>query len=275
MAWVLFLTTALAVSAPRPAASSNSELRPAARLVFPYFDIRPGTTTILLLTNVSDQPLGARLTFYDATCDRRGRSLALTPKDMAVIDLAKLFGGDDIGRFAQGFVDVEAGRNSLIGAAQIVNVAEDWSVVYHPAASQRLDGPDSTFERFPAHVALPSFFAPGVGERRLDGFLVLVAPNPTEPGDPLPEEAIRASIDVFSPAGPSVSLSASGHQVILPLASFSGWLPDSAPGWLEIRNQARDDQGEPVGLVGLFIQTLVAPGGGGGMAGAIRLWGWR
>lgn len=263
----------LLLATPARSGWANSELRPAARLVFPYYDVRPGATTTLLLTNVGSEPTTATLTFYDRTCDRADHTVLLSPNDVAAVDLSLLFSNTGTTLFTQGFVDVEAGANTLVGAATILNVAEDWAVSYHPAAAQRLSG-GSPFELFPSRLALPGFFASAGGSRLLDGFLVLVAPNPDIPGGPIQDAAVRGQFEVFSPRGPSVSLEATGHQLILPLSFLTSTLPQAAAvAWLTVVNAAIDDQGRPLGLVGLFIEKVVDPAGGGGMAGAVRLWG--
>ena len=260
------------VVAPASPGWANSELRPAARLVFPYYDIRPGTNTILLVTNVSHVPTTAQLTFYDVSCLKTGFNVLLSGKDIAALDLSRLLGDRAPEAFKQGFVDLVAGQNSLVGAATIWNLLEDWAIGYHPAAAQRLSGP-VPFETFPTRLALPGFFTGVEGARRLDGLLILLAPNPTLPGGPIGDEAVQAEFDVFAPPGGSRSLAATGHQLLLPLSFFAPRAPGSRVAWLTVRNAALDDQRQRLGLVGLFIQTLVDPGGGGGMAGAIRLWG--
>ncbi len=249
------------------------ELQPAARLVFPYYDVRPGTMTVLLVTNVSEAPVSARLTFYDRTCMTTGHTISLTPKDIAALDLSRLFGGGSTDAFTQGFVDVVAEQNSLVGVATILNLVEDWAVSYHAAPSKRLPGA-VPFEPFPSRLALPGFFAQADGPRHLDGLLILVAPNATRPGGPIASDAVRASFDVVGASGHGISLGAGGHQLILPLTFLTDSLPpDEAFAWLTVTNAARDEAGKPLGLVGLFIETLVDPAGGGGMAGAVRLWG--
>ncbi len=250
---------------------ADSELRPAARLIFPYYDVRPGTQTILFLTNVGAGPVTAQLTFYDQTCLRRGATTSLSATDITALELSKFLGNAPAPTFRQGFVDVVAGPNTLIGSATIVNLLEDWSISYHPAAAMRVPGP-APFEPFPAQLALPVFVASAGGPRRLDGFLVLVAPNPKVAGGMIPDEAVRAAFDVFRRPGGALSLSATGHQLILPLSFFAPGAVGSDVGWLTAVNGALDEEGNPLGMVGLFIQTLVDPAGGGGMAGAVRLW---
>lgn len=263
----------LLLATPARSVWAQSELRPGARLIFPYYDVRPGATTTLLLTNVGSGPTTATLTFYDRTCDRADHTVFLTKEDMAAVDLSLLFSNTGTTLFTQGFVDVVASENTLIGAATILNVTEDWAVSYHPAAAQRLSG-GSPFELFPSRLALPGFFASASGPRLLDGFLVLVAPNPDISGGPIPDAAVQAQFEAFSPPAGSISLGATGHQLILPLSFFTASLPQTtAVAWLTVVNAAIDEQGRPRGLVGLFIEKVVDPAGGGGMAGAVRLWG--
>lgn len=85
---------------------------------------------------------------------------------------------------------------------------------------------------------------------------------------------MRVSLDVVSDAGLAISLGATGHQLILPLQFLTESLPpDDAFAWITVTNAPFDEQGRPLGLVELFVETLVDPAGGGGMAGALRLWG--
>jgi len=268
-----FLSLALVALGLGPVCATwaGSELRPAARLVFPYYDVRPGAETTLFLNNVGAGPVTVQLTFYDQTCLRRFATTSLSTKDIAALNVRKFVGDDTMATFRQGFVDVVAGPNTLVGAATIVNLVEDWAISYHPAAAQRLSG-QTPFEAFPAQLALPAFFASAGGPRRLDGFLVLVAPNPTVAGGIVADEAVHAALDVIRPPGGSLSLSATGHQVILPLSFFAPGASGRDVGWLTVANGALDEEGKPLGMVGLFIQTLVDPAGGGGMAGAVRLW---
>ena len=269
------LSLALAALGPGPAwtAWADSELRPAARLIFPYYDVRPGTLTTLFLTNVGTSPVTVQITFYDQSCLRMGATTFLSAKDTAALSVLQFVGDGTTATFRQGFVDVVAGPNSLVGAATIVNVVEDWAVSYHAASAKRVSGP-SPFEPFPARLALPGFFASAEGPRRLDGFLVLVAPNPTVAGGIVADEAVRAAFDVILPPSGSRSLTAAGHQLILPLSFFAPGASGSGAGWLTVSNAALDEEGKPLGMVGLFIQTLVDPAGGG-MAGAVRLWDLR
>jgi hypothetical protein len=250
---------------------AGEELRPAARLIFPYYDLRPGTHTTLLLTNVGNQPVSVQLTFYDRTCLRMGTGIVLSAKDTAALDL-RLFVGDGTAEtFKQGFVDAAAGPDTLVGEATIVNLVEDWAISYHAAPAKRVSG-TTQFEAFPTRLALPGFFTSAGGPRHLDGFLVLVAPNPTVAGGIVPDQAVQASFDVVAPPNGSRSLSASGHQLILPLSFLAPTASGSGVGWLTVVNAAIDDLGNRLGMVGLFVQTLVDPAGGGGMAGAVRLW---
>lgn len=270
-----FLSLALVALGLGPVCTTwaGSELRPAARLVFPYYDMRPGTHTILFLTNVGTGPVTVQLTFYDWSCLSRRVNVSLSAKDIAALDLLNLLGDGPTATFKQGFVDVVTEPNTLVGAATIVNLVEDWTVSYHPAAAQRLSG-QPPFETFPSRLALPVFFASVGGPRPSDGFLVLVAPNPTVAGGSVADEAVHAAFDVIRPSGGSLSLSAAGHQLILPLSVFAPGASGFDVGWLTVTNAALDEEGKPLGMVGLFIQTLVDPAGGGGMAGAVRLWGF-
>ena len=274
--WQLIVLVLVGVAmGPDVTAGAGTELVPAARLLFPYYDVRPGIATILLLTNVSETPVTARLTFYDQTCLTTGSTVSLTPKGIATLDLTRLFGDGATEAFTQGFVDVEAAQNSLVGVASILNLMEDWAVSYHAASSRRLHGA-VPFEPFSSRLALSGFFAQVGGPRRLDGLLILVAPHPTVSGGSVAPDAVQASFDVVSAFGRGISLGASGHQLILPLQFLTGRLPpDDDFAWVTITNAALDEADKPLGLVGLFIETLVDPAGGGGMAGALRLWSLR
>ncbi len=268
-------------------AGTNSELVPGSRLVFPYYDLRPGFVTFLLFSNVGLDPTSVHLEFYDVTCVRRDSSLSLTPADIDLLDLSSVLGSDPSGAFRQGFVDAVAGGDVLMGTALIVNTVEDWAILYHGAASRRKSGGATPFEPYPFRLFLPAFLTPGslgkVGST--DGLLVLAAPHPTQPGGELPEEPIRAAFQVFikkgaptsgigsqsvAKDGNPISGGAAGHQVIIPIGQLTGSLPPPSFGWLSVTNTAVDAAGTPFGLVGLYIQTVVRPEGGDGMA--TRLW---
>ena len=271
------------------AAGANSELVPGSRIVFPYYDLRPGFATFLIFTNVSlAAPASVRLEFYDVTCIRRDSFISLSEGDTDLVDLADFPGNSPTGTFQQGFVDAVAGADVLVGTAVIVNMIDDWMIFYHGAAARRQPGGVTPFEPYPSRLFLPGFLAPGsLGQAGFaDGLLILAAPHPTQPGGELPAQPIQAGFDIFLKKGSTadgasfqgfardasaVSGGASGHQVILPIGQLTGSLPPPTLGWLSITNSVVDDSGIPFGLVGLYIQTVVRPEGG--MAMAIRLWG--
>lgn len=260
------------VATPQGTAATNSELVPGSRIVFPYYDLRPGLATFLLFTNVSVDPTSVQLEFYDVTCIRRDSSLSLTGADIDLLDLAGVLGSEASGTFRQGFVDAVAGSDVLMGTALIVNMVEDWAIVYHGATARRQPGRATPFEPYPSRLFLPGFLTPGSlgGAGFTDGVLVLAAPHPTQPGGELAEQPIRAAFQIFLKTGNPASSGASGHQVILPIGQITGSIPPSSLGWLSVTNSAVDDTGTPFGLVGLYIQTVVRPEGGIGVA--TRLW---
>ena len=269
-------------------AGTNSELVPGSRIVFPYYDLRPGLATFLLFTNVSLAPVSVRLEFYDVTCLRRDSSLSLSGVDIDLLDVSSVLRGDSSGTFRQGFVDAVAGDNVLMGTALIVNIMEDWAILYHGAAARRQPGGAMPFEPYPSRLFLPGFLTPGsLGEVGFtDGLLVLAAPHPTQPGGELPEQPIHAAFQTFlkkggttsevafqsvAKDGSPISGGVVGHQVIIPIGQITGSLPPPTLGWLSVTNNAVDESGKPFGLVGLYLQTVI--GGGNGIGVATRLWG--
>ncbi|MBI2902334.1 MAG: hypothetical protein HYY12_01925 [Candidatus Methylomirabilis oxyfera] len=270
------------------AAGANSELVPGSRIVFPYYDLRPGSATFLIFTNVGPESTSVRMEFYDMTCIRRDSSISLSAGDVDLLDLSSALPSEPSGTFQQGFVDAVANDDVLMGTALIVNVTQDWAILYHGAAARRRVGAVTPFEPYPSRLFLPAFLTPGsLGEAGFtDGLLVLAAPHPTQPGGELPAQPIQASFEIFLKTGSTrdsggfqdfaevtnaVSGGASGHQVILPIGQITGSLPPPTLGWLSVANSVVDDSGIPFGLVGLYLQTVVRPEGG--MAMAIRLWG--
>ena len=275
------------VPTPQGIAATNSELVPGSRIVFPYYDLRPGFATFLLFTNVSLDPTSVQLEFYDVTCVRQDSSLSLSGADIDLLDLASLLGSNPSGTFRQGFVDAVAGGDVLMGTALIVNMVEDWGILYHGAAARRRPGGATPFEPYPSRLFLPGFLTPGsLGAAGFtDGLLVLAAPHPTQPGGALSEQPIRAAFQIFlkreetAPRGAFQSFAAdgspisggvAGHQVIIPIGQLTGSLSTPSLGWLSVTNTAVDDAGIPFGLVGLYIQTVLRPEGGFGVA--TRLW---
>ena len=157
--WLLAL---LVVAAPVMmmvhSASANTELVPAARLVAPYWDVTPGRSTLLLLTNVSDhinlQGTGTdgavHLEFYDKTCSRTDLPIHLSPSDIDQLDLKS--GATDLRERALlpsgiGWVDIDVrtgdgsrGRDSLqwnvlLGTVVISDTAGDFALAYPMAAN--------------------------------------------------------------------------------------------------------------------------------------------
>lgn len=272
-----FSLVALVILVSRDGATSetpiNRELTPGARLVFPYYDIRAGTGTFLLFTNVGAPPAGIQVTFYGRDCTSSSGSLSLSGGDIDLVDVGALLGPGSGDALGQGFVDAVTDADVLLGMAVIVDVLQDWMVVLPAAPAQRLEGGGAAFRQFPSRLLLPAFLTPGtVGSDPLvDGLLILAAPNPTLPGGPIPDRPIQASLIITDQDGRLASRNVAGHQVILPIGAVTQGLPPLRLAWIELVNNAVDQAGNPIGLVGLFIQTLVRSGGGG-MAMATRLW---
>ncbi len=275
------------VPAHEAPAATNSELVPGSRIVFPYYDLRPGSNTFLIFTNVGLVPVSVSLEFYDLTCIRRDSGFSMSEKDVDLVDLGRALPPDPSGTFRQGFVDAATGGDSLIGTALIVNTVEDWAVMYHGAAARRQVGGATPFEPYPSRLFLPAFLTPGSlgGAGLADGLLILAAPHPTIPGGPLPEQPIQVGFSIFLErsssgsagaaaqstvaAGNAISSETAGHQVITPIGEIVGSTAPPTLGWLSIINAALDDSGNPFGMVGLYIQMALRPEGG--MAIAIRL----
>jgi hypothetical protein len=265
-------------------AATNAELVPGSRIVFPYYDLRPGYTTLLLLTNTGSTPTSVALEFYDTSCARQDAGMGLSAGDINTLDLRQAISGNASESFMQGFVDVTASADVLIGTAVVVNVAADWAIAYNGASARRQAAGMTPFEPYPTRLFLPAFLTPGqLGSGALaDGLLIVAAPHPTSPGAELPDEPIQVSAEVFlQQERPTVasgrhhpqdvtrrSSGFSGHHIILPIGAIAG---ASVPtlGWLSITNHAVDETGIPFGLVGLYIQTLLGPDGASAMT--IRL----
>jgi len=255
------------------AGATNQELVPGSRLVFPYYDLRAGSLTLLLFTNVGASSAFVQLEMYDQTCLRQDASLDLTPGDVDLLDIGRVFGEDPGGTFQQGFVDaVTFSGDVLLGRAVIVNVAADWAISYPAAPSQRAAGQFGVFEPYPHRLYLPAFLSPGVIEPSLfvDGLLILAAPHPTTPGAELTELPVRASMTIVFDDGRSSSAGTSGHHVIVPISRIVGSSGPPALGWIKLVNNAVDEAGNRIGLVGLYLQTVIGPGTAIGMA--TRLW---
>lgn len=256
------------------AAPINRELTPGARLVFPYYDIRPGTETFLLLTNVGALPAGVQVSFYSHDCSQTDTRVSLSGHDIDLVDVRAILGPDPGAAALQGFVDVVTGTGDvLLGTAVIVNALQDWTVVYPAAASQQLVEGDAPYREFPTKLFVPALLTQGAlgSDTVVDGLLILAAPNPAIPGGPIPEQPIQTTLIITDRDGRLVSRAVTGHHVILPIGELTQGLPPLDLAWIELQNRAVDDAGRPIGLVGLFIQNLVR-GGGGGMATATRLW---
>lgn len=264
-------------------AATNAELVPGSRIVFPYYDLRPGFATFLFLTNVSTTPVSVALEFYDASCDRLDTTADLSGRDIDSLDLTEMIPADPSGRFQQGFVDLSTDADVLVGTALVVNMEDDWAIAYNGApARRRSDGP-TPFEPYPTGLILPAFLTPGDigGGVAADGMLIIAAPNPTSPGGKLPDEPIRVSAEIFlrqnqpPPDGARphnmiyISSGFSGHYIMDPIGSITGSPASPMLGWLSLTNHATDKKGNPFGLVGLYIQTLL--GSNGGSAMAVRL----
>ncbi len=268
-ALLILISPLAALSAP----PINQELLPGARLVFPYYDVRSGTETFLLFTNVGTVSVSVGLNFYGRDCSRTSSSLALSPADIDLVDVGKVLGSDPRSVFQQGFVDAVAAKDVLLGTAVIVNVSQDWMVFYPAAATQLLQGCDTPYRQFPTKLFVPALLTPGTigSDSVVDGLLVLTAPNVVDPGGALPDQPIQASLIITDQDGRLVNRLITGHQVIVPLGELTQGLRPLRLAWIELENKAVDEVGRPIGLVGLFIQNLVRAGGGG-MGMATRLW---
>src|SRR5574337_791538 len=285
-ATVVTLITLFVASVHSPAvyAATNAELVPGSRIVFPYYDLRPGFSTLLFLTNVSTTPVSVALEFYDTSCSRQGTHIDLSGRDIDSLDLSEMISGNTSTSFLQGFVDVTADADVLIGTAVIVNMTDDWTIAYNGAPARRRAGGITPFESYPTGLFLPAFLTPGQlgGGMLSDGLLIVVAP-PTSPGAELPDKPIQASAEILlrqeqtAASGDrhrphemiQLSSGFSGHHLILPIGAITGPLAPPILGWLSLTNHATDQEGVPIGLVGLYIQTLLRPDGGSAMA--IRL----
>jgi hypothetical protein len=286
----LLLLWLLALGLQNPAqalAATNSELIPGSRIVFPYYDLRDGISTFLTFTNVSSGSATLHLEFYDASCLRRDSSLHLSAGDTDLLDIGAILQPGADGLFRQGFVDVVTfSGDALLGTAVIVNGLQDWGIVYHGAATRRLPGGPLPFEPYPSRLFLPAFLTQGsLGSGHLsDGLLVVAAPHPTQPGGELPDPSLQPTIRVFLDQEPAFQLTtiggnveeglstatSTGHQLLLPIGQAAGTFPTPRFGWLSVTNQAIGETGTPIGIVGLYIQTIAGDGSGMGMA--IRLW---
>lgn len=269
---------------PAVYAATNAELVPGSRIVFPYYDLRPGFSTFLFLTNISSTPVSVALEFYDTSCARRGTHISLSGRDIDSLDLSEMISGNASASFQQGFVDVTTSADVLLGTAVIVNMVDDWAIAYNGAPARRQTTGTMPFVPYPTGLFLPAFLTPGLlgGGVLSDGLLIVAAPHPTSPGAKLPDKPIQASAEIFlrqehtSVSGDQpraheiIQLSSgfSGHYIMLPIGAITS-LSSPTLGWLSITNHATDKRGTPVGLVGLYIQTLVGPSSASGVA--IRL----
>lgn len=285
--YVLLCLLFLCLPRPTPAlAATNSELIPGSRIVFPYYDIRPGTSTFLVFTNVGLSPATLHLEFYDSSGLRRDSSLSLSAGDVDLLDVAAVLQPEADGLFRQGFVDVATfAGDALLGTALIVNGLEDWAILYPGAAARRTPGGPLPFEPYPARLFLPAFVTPGaLSEGSVaDGLLVVAAPHPTQPGGELPDPSLQADIRVSLDTEPPWTLASAttqaptgspepivtGHQLIFPIGQVAGVFQTPRFGWLSVTNSAVDENGLPIGLVGLYIQTIAGTGSDMGLA--IRL----
>jgi hypothetical protein len=270
LAALFVLPTPVAVNAAPPV---NMELTPGARLVFPYYDIRPGMQTFLFFINVGNSPAGLLLNFYGKDCNRRNFGISLSPHDIDLLDVGETLGTTDpSGASLQGFVDVLGAGDTLLGEALIINLLQDWAIAFPAAATQRLVGAETPFRLFPSKLFVPALLAPGSAGSALseDGLLILTAPNPTVSGGPLSEQPIQASLRITGTGGLLISRNLAGHQVIVPLRELTDGLPPATLAWVELVNNAVDDAGRRIGLVGLLIQNVARTGGGVGIA--TRLW---
>lgn len=281
---LIILVGVIAAFAFLPAgyAATNAELVPGSRIVFPYYDLRPGFSTLLFLTNVSTAPVSVNVEFYDTSCASQGTNIELSGHDIDSLDLTDMIAADSSGRFRQGFVDVSTTADVLLGTALITNVEDDWAIAYNGASARQLSGGTTPFEPYPSGLILPAFLTPGHigGGVMADGMLVIAAPNRTGAGGKLPDEPIHASAEILLRqdrppiGGPRprphdmivLSSGFSGHYIMAPIGSMTGTLPAPTLGWLSLTNHATDKNGVPIGLVGLYIQTLLRPGGGSAMA---------
>lgn len=269
---------------PTVGAATNAELVPGSRIVFPYYDLRPGFATFLFLTNISPTPVSVALEFYDRSCRRQGASISLSGHDIDSLDLSGMISGSTSGEFLQGFIDVTTSADVLIGTAVVVNMDDDWAISYNGAPARRLANGTTPFEPYPTGLLLPAFLTPGhIGGGTLaDGLLIVAAPHPSSPGDNLPDTPIRASARIFLRQERTAmsgdhqthemiqgAFWLSGHHIILPIGTVAGTFPSPTLGWLSITNRATDESGTPVGLVGLYVQTLVGPHSAS--AAAVRL----
>jgi hypothetical protein len=270
---VCAISALLPVFPPPGDAATNQELVPGSRLVFPYYDLRPGFLTFLFFTNVSRHlSASVQLEFYDVSCARRDSGLDLTPTDVDLLDLGSVLGRDPSGAFQQGFVDAfTSDGDFLLGMAFIVNAVADVAIAYPAAPARRVSGGTLPFEPYPTRLFLPAFVTPGqLGQSTTtDGLLILAAPHPTTPGAALPEQPIQASVSLIFKGGRADSGGLAGHQVIVPIGQLVGTSRPPTLGWLGLTNSALDESGNPIGLVGLYLQTVAGPGVG--MAMAIRL----
>jgi hypothetical protein len=254
----------------------NQELKPGSRLIFPYYDFRPGSTTLMFFTNVGQRAASVQLEMYDQSCIRRDANLSLSAGDLDLLDLHGVFGEDPEGTFRQGFLDAfTVNGDVLLGEALVVNATADWAISYPAAPTQQVPGSvlALTLEPYPTRLLLPAFLTPGsVGPSDVtDGLLILAAPHPTTPGADLQKLPIQAAITLLFADGESSSAGIGGHQVIVPIGQLVGSTRPPTLGWLDLVNFALDESGNPIGLVGLYIQTVVGPNGAMGMA--TRLWG--
>jgi hypothetical protein len=281
---ILLVAIVTFVCSPTIGAATNSELVPGSRIVFPYYDLRPGFATFLFLTNISSTPVSVALEFYDSSCTRQDTHIDLSAHDIDSLDLSQMISGNASESFLQGFVDVTADADVLIGTAIVVNMDDDWAITYNGASARRLADGATPFEPYPTGLFLPAFLTPGqLGSGVLtDGLLIIAAPNPTRPGGKLPNTPIRISAEISLRQEPITmmgdrprtremiqsSFGFNGHYIISPIGAIAG---ASSPtlGWLSLRNHAVDKKGIPFGLVGLYIQTLIGPSSASAMA--IRL----
>lgn len=278
VAIILILLTLITPSFVRSSpvdAAPNAELVPGSRVVFPYYDLRPGFSTFLYLTNVSSTPVSVALEFYDTSCTRLDTHIELSGRDIDALDLSEMISNNGSTSFKQGFVDVSTDADVLLGTAVVANVVDDWAITYNGASARRQAGGSTPFEPYPTGLFLPVFLTPGLlsGGVLSDGLLIVAAPHPTRPGGKLQDKPIRASAEIILRQSPTtvnnehprahelIQLSSrfSGHHIMQPIGAITGTPSSPTLGWLSIRNHAADKKGTPIGLVGLYIQTLVGP----------------